>query len=106
MTMTDIITIENGVPVLSADVAQQIADFEKLAREIKAKEDELKEQIKSAMEQYNVIGVKTDVLDITYVAETTRESLDTKALKADCPEVYDAYCRISKVSPSIRLKVK
>lgn len=104
--MTDIITIENGVPVLSADVAQQIADFEKLAKEIKAKEDELKEQIKAAMEQYNVIGVKTDVLDITYVAETTRESLDTKALKAECPDVYDAYCKISKVSPSIRLKVK
>ena len=104
--MADIISLENGMPILSEAVAQQIADFEKLAKEIKTKEDELKEQIKTAMEQYNILSIKSEALEITYVGETTRESLDAKALKTECPDVYDAYCRISKVSSSIRLKVK
>ena len=97
---------EQGVGLLNADVAQKIADFERKVKEIKDAEDKLKEAIKAEMESKSVIKLETDELTISYVAPTTRESLDTKELKAELPEIYDTYCKIAPVKASIRVKVK
>lgn len=39
----------------------------------------------------------------TYVPESTRERLDTKALKTEHPDLYKEYVKISNVSASLRI---
>ena len=77
-----------------------------MAKDIKEKETELKNAILEAMEAENVIKLESDDVVISYVAPTDRESLDTKALRADLPEVYDEYVKIAPVKASIRIRVR
>lgn len=58
------------------------------------------------METKGIIKLNTDVLSITYVAPTDRESLDSKKLREDLPNVYDAYINIKPVKSSIRIRLK
>lgn len=43
---------------------------------------------------------------ITRVAATTRESLDSKSLKADNPELYAKYVKTSPVKESLKITVR
>ena len=102
----DLITLNNDVAILDVEVSKKIAEFERQVKEIKAKEDELKQAILAEMESKNIIKLDTDALAITYVAPTTRETLDSKALKEELPDIYDTYVKISNVKASVRLKLK
>lgn len=103
----ELITLtEQGVALLSMDVATKIAEFERKVKEIKDAEEKLKEAIKAEMASKGVIKLETSDITITYVAPTTRETLDTKALKEELPDIYDTYVKLSDVKDSIRVKVK
>lgn len=104
--MNSLITIENGNAVLNAEISSQIAEFEKQVKSIKAQEETLKKAILKAMEDNNIIRLDTNDVTISYIASTDRESLDTKALREELPDIYDGYVKITKVKPSIRIKVK
>ena len=43
--MGNIIRIEDNTPFLVPEVAEKLAEFEKMAKEIKAKQDEIKKAI-------------------------------------------------------------
>lgn len=102
----DLITIKDETAILDRETATKIAEFEQMAKEIKAKEDELKKAILKEMESKQLIKLDTDNLTITYIAPTERESLDSKTLREELPDIYDAYVKISPVKPSIRIKLK
>lgn len=104
--MNELIIIENDIATLDVETSAKIAEFEKQLKIIKEQEDELKQAILEEMENKNIIKIETDDLAITYVAPTDRETLDSKSLKADMPEIYDEYVKITPVKSSIRLKVK
>ena len=92
--------------VFLPEIAVRIAEFEKQLKIITDREKALKAAILREMEQLGVIKLETPELLINYIAATDREALDTKALKAELPEVFDTYCKISSVKPQIRIKVK
>lgn len=102
----DLITIKDETAILDRETATKIAEFEQMAKEIKAKEDELKKAILKEMETKQLIKLDTDNLTITYIAPSERESLDSKTLREELPDIYDAYVKISPVKPSIRIKLK
>ena len=102
----ELIKRENNLSILDAETAQKIADFEKAVKEIKEKEDALKKAILEEMEQKGVLKLETDELLLSYVAGTTRETLDSKTLREELPDIYDTYVKISPVKPSIRIKLK
>ena len=104
--MDNLITINNDVAILDGAVANKIAEFERQVKEIKAKEDELKKAIITEMESKDIIKLDTDDLTISYVAATTRETLDSKALKEELPDIYDTYIKMSPVKASVRIKLK
>lgn len=91
---------------LSTTVSVEIAEFEKKIKELKAQEDELKEQILNEMQAHNLIKLETDDLVISYVDSYDKESFDKNKLKEDYPKLYDEYIKMSTVKPSIRIKVK
>lgn len=102
----ELITLKDNLAVLDIETAGKIADFEKMAKEIKAKEDELKKAILEEMQDKDLIKLETDQLVISFVSGTTRETLNTKSLKEELPDIYDTYVDIKPVKPSIRIKLK
>lgn len=102
----ELITLKDNLAILDVETAGKIADFEKMAKEIKAKEDELKKAILEEMQDKGLIKLETDELVISFVSGTTRETLNTKSLKEELPDIYDTYVDIKPVKPSIRIKLK
>jgi regulator of replication initiation timing len=104
--MTDMIAMKDGTLILTKEFADKFVEFERQAAILKKQEDELKQAILEEMERRQLLKIENDDLAITYVAASNRESFDSKRFRADFPTVYDDYVRISKVSPSVRIKLK
>lgn len=104
--MGELIKVENDIAVLTEGTAEKIVEFERIVKDIKEKEEALKSAILEEMRANNLIKLETDELILTYVAPTTRESLDSKALRAELPQIYDTYCKLSTVKESLRIKIK
>lgn len=91
---------------LSEEIVKKLVKFEKQAKKIKEQEDQIKQAILDAMQKYGVLKLENDLLSITYVGATTRESFDSKSFKKDYEDLYNKYINISPVKPSIRVKIK
>ena len=73
--------------------------------ELTAKEKELKKQLLEAMQGVGEDTWSNDLIQITRKAAYEREGVDTKMLKADHPDIYEQYKKISKVSESLTYKL-
>ena len=101
----EIIKVENGY-VLDKQSLDQIKEVEKLAKSLKAKQDAIKAELLKVMEDNNIIKFENEDLLINYIAPTQRETFDSKQLKADNPDLYDLYVKLSPVKASVRIKLK
>ena len=104
--MQELIKIENGTPILRAETASQIAEFERMVKSIEEQEKALKSAILAEMEDKGILKVETEDVVITYVTPSDRERFDTKTFRAENPLVYDEYVTMSHVRASVRVKVK
>lgn len=104
--MDKLIRMEENTALLHPGISAALAEFERQAKEIKEKQDALKQRILEEMESNGILKIETDDLTITYVAPTSRESFDSKTFRKDNPDLYDNYVNISPVKASIRMKVK
>ena len=103
--MDELIVYEGNTALLNPDVAVKLAEFERMAKEVKAKQDELKQRILEEMESKGIVSIKSPELTISYVAPSTRETFDIKAFRKGHPDLYDEYVNISMVKSSVRMKV-
>ena len=87
-------------------ISKAIATFQKELDERRKKDSELREQIKQAMNKSGIKKLENQYISITYVAPTTRETIDTKQLKEDMPELWESYKKVSDVKDSLRINVK
>lgn len=104
--MDNLIRIEQNTALLNPEAASKLAEFERMAEEIKAKQKELKEKLLAEMEKHGILKIETDELTINYVAPYDKETFDSKAFRKNNPDLYDQYVKISTVSGSVRIKVK
>lgn len=70
----------------------------------KAKLDSVKTLISNHMDDEGIKHVKTDLTECTRVGETQRVSVNTKQLKDDFPDVYEAVVKYTKISSTLRVK--
>lgn len=91
---------------LSEEIVKKLVKFEKQAKKIKEQEDQIKQAILDAMQKYGVLKLENDLLSITYVGATTRESFDSKSFKKDYEDLYNKYINLNLVKSSIRIKIK
>ncbi len=101
----ELITVSQGVALLDAQTAVRIAEFERKMKEIKAAEDALKAAILEEMESKGIKSIKTDDMTISFVAASEKETFDSKQLRADEPDMYDKYIKMTPVKASIRIKL-
>lgn len=104
--MNELIKIENGAALLDPETAERIAEFEAAAKRIKDRSDALKAEILKEMEAKGVIKLETPEMIISYIAPTDRETFKSKEFRADHPQMYDEYVKMSPVKASVRIKLK
>ncbi len=88
------------------EVLQKIAEVVNIKKQYEEQEKELKEQLKSAMEKYNVKKFESDVLNITYVDESTATSIDSAKLKKLHPDIAAECSKTSKKSAYVKIVLK
>ena len=101
--MDEIRVVDGG---LSLELSGQIAELEKAFKDLEKKEKELKAQLKEILEQNEISKIDNDVLTISVVPATTTESLDSKALKEELPDIYNTYCQIKPRAGYVKITVK
>ena len=69
------------------------------------REKELKKQLLEAMQGVGEDTWANDLIQITRKAAYKRESIDTKALKANEPSIYESYKKVTKVAESLTYKL-
>ena len=92
---------------------EELEDLTELMQEITAKEKELKllkdmvDSVKTVlygtMEKEGVKTVDRGKLKITYVAPSSRTSVDSKKLEKEEPEIYKKYVKTTTVAGSIKI---
>lgn len=104
--MKELIKYEKGEFLLVEDAVNTITTIENEIKRLKEIQDNYKEQLLMIMEEQNILKIDIPELTITRKEPTLRESLDSKTLKKDLPDIYDTYCKISNVKGSLTIKVK
>lgn len=102
--MDEIKVVGNTLP---QEVIDEIIRVEKLADEYAKAQKKLRAAILEAMKEADVEKIDIeDVIALTVVPESTSERLDSKALKAELPDIYDTYCKISPKAAYLKVTVR
>lgn len=87
------------------DVTKYIESLKERIKEVEAEKEALQTEFLQQMEKTGTKSIVTDFCRITYVAESSREGIDTKLLKAEQPQVYEQYKKYTIVKPSVRITI-
>lgn len=90
----------------AAAIIKNIAALTLKKKQIEEQEKKMKEQLQKAMEKYGVKSFENETVKFTYVAPTVENRLDSKALKADLPEVAAKYTKQSPKAGYVKIAVK
>lgn len=108
-TCGDSITEETGLQMfkeVNMTILKKVVEIVNQKKALEAQEDELKAKIKDAMEKGNIKKFESEILNITYIAETSSTSVDSKKLKDQHPAIYEECSKVSKKSAYIKISVK
>ena len=70
-------------------MCKELLALERESKKLEKQKKEAKATICEAMEKYGIKMYENDILKLTYVAETSTESIDSKAFQMDDPDLYD-----------------
>ena len=89
---------------------QRYAELEKTITELEETKKKAREELQEAMEYYNVRSIENDYVKITLVAPSVSTTIDTIALRAQKPDLYDMlvdkFKKVTERRASLRVKVK
>lgn len=103
--MEELVKIENGEITIAEEIVNKIIEFNKVKKEMEYQEKLLKDGLMEAM---NNLGIKKFIingLSATIKDGSTRTTIDSKRLKEECPDIFEAYSKTSEVKSSITLSV-
>ena len=85
---------------------QEIVYHEKRAKEVKIQEEEFRAGILKEMIGKGLKRIETDRMLLTVKDAYERETLDSKKVKELAPEIYNECKKITKIEPSLLIKIK
>ena len=88
------------------NILEATVNFRKELQSLKEKDAQLREAMLKAMEDSGTKSFENDLLKVTYVAPTSRTSVDGKTLEREMPEVFEQYKKETPVKGSVRITVK
>ena len=98
----EVVTLDQKVP----QAIKAMTDLLTQQKAIEKQVDDMREVIKTAMEQYDVKSFENDNIKMTYIAPTERKSIDSTRLKKEHPEIAEAYQKVSPVKASVKIEIK
>jgi hypothetical protein len=99
-------TTEEEMLQRASELEQSIINLELQVKEYKAKQDMVKESLMALMDERGITKLETDNICITRKSDSTRESVDSKALKEKFADVYNEVKKTTMVKGSIIIKLK
>ena len=103
--MNEIVKVENGEITVAQEVINKIIEFNKAKKEFEYQEKLLKEGLMEAMNQVGIKKFIINGLSAVVKEGTVRTTVDSKRLKEECPDIYEAYSKTSEVKSSIVLTI-
>lgn len=104
-TVYEVEVKEGEIPDSMQQVIDELMTVKKQLDIFTEREKELKKILLEAMQSSGDDKWADDLIQISRKAAYERESLDTKALKAKMPEVYESFRKVTKVAESLTYKV-
>ena len=89
-----------------AEIETLIKFYEDERKKAEQRETLLRESLMKAMQENGISEYETDKLKITLIAESTRTTLDSKAIKENYPEIYEKHQKTSTIKPTIRITLR
>lgn len=96
----------NDLLVSLSATASAVAMLKAQLKEAEQMQKDVEAAILAEMEKEGLKTLEGEDVKVTYVAASTRESVDKARLEADLPEIYEKYKKVSNVAPSIRVTIK
>lgn len=107
----ELVKVKNNEIKIDENLFEEIREFEKQKILMDIKQKKLKEELKEAMiknniENWEYVSNNGGVIKATLKKPYYRETIDTKALKQDLPDIAKKYTTSTEVSASILLKIQ
>jgi len=96
---------KGAVPDDMSAIVEELAMVKQHLDELAEREKELKKQLLTEMQGADEDTWGNDIIQITRKAAYQRESIDTKALKANEPSIYESYKKVTTVAESLTYKL-
>ncbi len=87
-------------------IQQELKTLDDRKKELEKAESELKQMLIEKMEETGVKSIDNEYFKITYVAPTTRETIDSARIKKELPEIAEQYVKTSAIKASVRITLK
>lgn len=87
-------------------VESRMAELQPYYEEYKKLEQEFRTAIQTELELAGATRYSCELFDVSYVAPSVRVGLDTARLKAERPDIFEAYQKETNVSGSVKLTSK
>lgn len=87
-------------------ITSELKMIDEEKRELKRKEDAIRETLLKEMEDKGIIKISDENISITYKAPTERETFRTAKFREDLPDLYDTYVEFTPVKSSLIIKIK
>lgn len=85
---------------------QAIKQLDEQRKMYESRLNEFKEGILDYMKANGVTKIDTERITIGLKKASQRATIDTKALKAECPEIAEKYTKVTEVKESLTIKIK
>ena len=105
----DAFSEENQMTIFRSSVlaiTETIANIATKKKELEAEDKKMREELEKAMSDYGVNSFENEYVKITHIDPTTKVSVDSKKLKAELPDIYQKYSKVSDVKGYVKITVK
>ena len=99
---TELQVMQSAVP----EAIRIITEINIQKKNLDEQEKLMRQKLLEAMEAFNVKKFENAQVAFTYVAPTTRTSIDSAKLKKKYPDIAEECSKVSNVSASVRITVK
>lgn len=103
--MNELVKYENDEIVVNQNAIDKIIEFNKLKKEMEYQMKLINDGLMNLMNEKGIKKFITKGLSATIKDGSTRTTIDSKRLKEECPEIYEAYSKTTEVKSSITLSV-
>lgn len=99
---TELQVMQSAVP----EAIKIITDINIQKKKLDEQEKLMRQKLLEAMETYGIKKFENEHISFTYVAPTTKTTIDSTKLKKKYPDIAEECSKVSNVSASVRISVK